>query len=265
MGFGSGQGSGVFIGASIGQPQRHGAVGTLGQRGIRPHALPADDFGGRLGHVHAHGVDAADHGQRRGLARSHQGAGADLGQADHAVQRRGDGGAVQVDLGCQQLRLGCLDRSLGGVAGGDGAVLGLFAGHAPVTQSHDPFRVAAGGIGLCLRLGLGCPGLGHRRFIRARIDAIQRIALGYLAAFLEQAFDDQAADLGAQFRLGRGDDAARQAGGQGYVLGLQGHNGNGRGRHIPARRLGKRTQGGHRCHACKNKDSCQRRHAVHTV
>ena len=93
------------------------------------------------------------------------------------------------------------------VPGGAGHLLEYRLGE----QGHDALGLSARGVGLGLGLGQGSLGLGQRRFIGARVDTIKGIARRNLASFLEQAFDDQAADLGPQFRLGRGNDAAGQA------------------------------------------------------
>ena len=228
MRLGCGQRAGMVIGGAVRQQQRHRLIGACGQLILGTVLLPAHDIGGRLGHVDMHRVDGADHRQRRRLTRRHQRALRGLRQTDHPVQRRGDGGAIQINIGGLQLCLGGFHGGFGGIASGDGAFFGLHAGDAAVAQLAHAGGFAAGLCGLGLRLRQRGFRLRHGGFIGARVDPVQRIALLDLAAFFKQAFHDDAVDLRAQLCLGRGDDAARKGRGQRHIFGFQGHHGDGR-------------------------------------
>ena len=221
MRFGRGQRAGMVIGGAVGQVQAHRLVGAGGQRGRAALTLPADDLGRRLGHVHLHRVDAADHRKRAGLAGRHQLPLRHQRQPDHPVERRCDRRAVEVDLRPVQRGFGSLHRGFGRVAGGDGGVLVLFADDVAVAQRVDPLRLAPRGVGGRGRLRQGGLGLRDRGLVAAGVDPVERLVFLDRAAFLEHPFGDDAADLWAQFRLGRGDDAAGQHRGQRHVLRLQ--------------------------------------------
>ncbi|MCY1173622.1 hypothetical protein D3C81_1781910 [compost metagenome] len=69
-------------------------------------------------------------------------------------------------------------------------------------------------------------GTGQGRLIHRWVDLVELLAGLDLAAFGKQTLEDDAIDLRAYFGNAEGRSPARQVGGQGVGLGLQGYHAN---------------------------------------
>ncbi|MNN12988.1 hypothetical protein D3C81_1260040 [compost metagenome] len=171
-------------------------------------AAQLQQFHRGLGDINVDRVQLLDHGHGVGLTIVHQGTFGDRRAADTPGDRRVHLGVTHVDLRALQRRFRFHAVGHGGVV--FLAAHGLFV---------DQLLVAVGD-----RLGRTQVGFGafQGRFINRRIDLIQLLTGFDIAAFLEQALENDAVDLWSNFRDAVRTGAPRQFGGEGKGLWLQG-------------------------------------------
>ncbi len=173
-------------------------------------AAQAQQGGGRLGDVDVDRVELLHGGHRVGLAVGHQGAFGHRGTADAAGDRRQHLGVAQVDP-----RL--LHRRLGLQVGGIGVGVLLLA-HGLV---GDQQLVALGLLLGRSQVGLGALVVG---LVGGGVDLVELLPGLDVAAFLEQALEDDAVHLGTHLGDAERIGPARQLGIQGHRLRFQGHD-----------------------------------------
>ncbi|MCY1397917.1 hypothetical protein D9M71_129370 [compost metagenome] len=199
------------VGAAIGQGQVHlRRAADLLQLAAGQFATQAQQLAGRLGHVHIDRIELLDLRQRLALPVVHQRALGHRRATDAPADRRQHLGVAHVDARLLQRRLGlqlCRAR-----------LVVLLTADRLVGDQH---LVALGQRTAGQHAGLGTL---QGRLIDRRIDLVQLLASLDLAAFLEQTLLHDAVDLRTHLGHPIGRGTARQLGGQGERLGLEGHH-----------------------------------------
>ena len=190
-------------------------LGGIGRDALEVAALEGAaqliELGHRLGEVGIDRIELLDGREACVSFCTDERAFADQRRADDAVDRRADGGVIEIELGARDVGLAALDVGL-----------------RPGARRRSPFRsrLRARRVWLvsvamrraccvaCIERGLG---LGERRLVRLhldlerpRIDPVERIAGLDLAALIEQALDHDAGDARPHLGDARRRDAARQ-------------------------------------------------------
>ena len=213
----------LFVGRAILQGERDGgflvADGLDLARG--DFAPQAGDEHGGLGDIDVDRVELLDGDEGGGLIGRDESA-----FGDGAPGATGDG---REDLGVGEIDLRGLDGGLGGGDVGEGLRLG---GHGGVVVGlADGVAALEGLVTVGLRLGDAFSGLGvlqlgeravERGLIGGRVDLVELVAFLDVRAFGEHARLQDAVNLWADFGDAEGRGAAREVGGQGDGLGLQG-------------------------------------------
>jgi hypothetical protein len=215
---------------------RFGAAGRL-----EPAALDGtaqvEQLGRRLREVDVHRVDLLDQRQRRRLALADERAFGDERAADPARDRRRHRRIAEADLGALQVRPGRRDIGLGGLLRGDGVDVVLLADRVGFDE-----RLVALGLRRRLRqVGLGARDLrldrGDLALQRRRVDLEQQLAGLDVAAFDEDALEQDARNARAHLGDARRLEAAGQFGDEADGLRLHRHHAD-FGRRRPAARAG---------------------------
>ena len=174
-----------------------------------------------------HRVKRPDRRQGACLLRRDQRAGRGLGQPDHPGDGGADRGAIELDRGALQLRLGRLHLGIGRRPLRHRAIAVLRRARARGEKLDRAFffqhRQIARGFRLRHRGFRG----GNGRKIAVIFDLVERLTLGHDRAFVEQPPAQDARDLRAHLRLGRGLDPAGQAGVQRQILRMGDDGGDG--------------------------------------
>ena len=213
------------IGGAIGQDQP-----GLAERPHRP-ALggrgQAQDVGRRLRHVDIDRVKRPDRRQGGGLLGGHQRAGRGLRQPDHPGDGRADRGPVKLDRGALQLRLGRLHLGIGRRPLRHRGIAVLRRARARGKKLDRAFFFQHRQIARGFRLRHRGFRRGHGGLIAVILDLVERLALGHDRALLEQPPAQDARDLRAHLRLGRGLDPAGQTRVQRQILRMGDDGGDG--------------------------------------
>jgi hypothetical protein len=187
-----------------------------------------------LADVHVNGVELLNGGQGHGLIGRHQGAVGDAGLADAPGNGRSHPGIAQIDAGPFHLGLPIFDVGPGLIHGRSRVVEVLLADRLVRQQFLVAFGLQADGRQIGPGLAQGRLGRVQGHLKGRRVNLVQQLPGFDIGAFPEQAFLDDAIDLGANFRHQIGRGAARQLGGQLHRLRLNGQRGHFRDRGRPA-------------------------------
>ena len=213
LGFGEQQFAGERIERAIVEHQAD--LGGVGRDAVEIAALEGAaqlvELGHRLGEVGIDRIELLNGREVGGLVLHDERAFADQRSADDAVDRRADGGVVEIEPGARDVGLAALDVGLRLALGARWPFRSRLRSAARWLVSVAMRRAccdACSNTASALRQRR----LGRLHFDleRPRIDPVERIAGLDLAALAEQALDDDAGDARAHIGNARRRDTARQ-------------------------------------------------------